>query len=276
MVRSLENPEPHKEPEEGTRVVQSVARAFVLLKALARSGRAMSLSDLARAVGMSKPATYHLLRTLILQGMIVKRNDALYELGWGLWELGSAVVRSTDLVRVSRFHLDRLAELTGEAVLLSIRDGHSVIYLDRGQSSEGFDMLANTGRRSSLHANASGKVLLAHSVPEFVETILATSLRAFTTNTVTDPAKLRAELRQVRLEGYAGCWQEQELGMSSIGVPIWDYTGGVTAALALAGPAARVNKQTAGRLVGLLSAEAAAISEKLGGRPRDDVPFSVG
>ncbi|MFD4957832.1 IclR family transcriptional regulator [Microbacterium sp. NPDC058389] len=245
-------------------MVQSVGRAFRLLRVIARNNRPMSLSDLARAIETSKPATYHLLRTLMLEGVIVRRPDNLYELGWGLWEFGSAVVRSTDLARVARFHLDHLAEQTGEAVLLSIRDGHSVIYLDRGQSSESFELVANTGRRSSLHANASGKVLLAFALDDFIEEILAGPLRAFTTNTITDPFALRAELARVREQGFAACWQEQELGMSSIGVPIRDYTNRVIAALTLAGPAARVNTNRAGRLVSALSAEADAISSRLG------------
>ena len=262
-MRSLENPEPKADAEPGTRVVQSVERAFVLLKVLARYGRPMSLSDLARAVDTSKPATYHLLRTLMLQSVVAKRHDALYELSWGLWELGSAVVRSTDLARVARFHLDRLAEESGMAVLLSVRDQHSVIYLDRGQSSESFDLVANTGRRSSLHANASGKVLLAHSSAEFVNEILALDLRSFTSNTISRPAALRAELGRVRERGYAGCWQEQEVGMSSVAVPIRDYSG-VIAALAIAGPAGRVNRRSVQRLVGLLSREADEISAQLG------------
>lgn len=250
--------------------MQSVVRAIRLLKALSRGNKPMTLSDLARAVKMSKPAAYHLARTLVLEGMLVKRTDGSYELGWGLWELGSAVVRSTDLVRTSRFHLDHLAEVTGEAVLLSVLDGHSVIYLDRGQASQNFEMLANTGRRSSLHANASGKLLLAYAAEGLIDEVLSFPLRAFTTNTITDGRKLREALREVRRHDVAACWQEQEIGMSSIAVPIRDYTRNVVAALAIAGPAARVNKNGQARLVKLLKAEATAVSEQLGFPVRPD------
>ena len=135
-------------PEAGPRIVRSVARAAALLKALAARGKPMGLSDLARAIEISKPATFHLLRTLELEGFVAKSAEATYQLDWGLYELGSAVIRSVDLTRVTRLHLDRLAEETGEAVLLSILDGESVLYLDRGQSTESFTMVANVGRRS--------------------------------------------------------------------------------------------------------------------------------
>ena len=46
-------------PEAGPRIVRSVARAAALLKALAARGKPMGLSDLARAIEISKPATFH-------------------------------------------------------------------------------------------------------------------------------------------------------------------------------------------------------------------------
>lgn len=265
-MKSLENTTTPPETGDDTRIVQSVARAVRLLKAMSRAGRPMSLSDLARAVEMSKPAAYHLLRTLVLEGLVRKRDDSMYELSWGLWELGASVTRNVDLVQVSRLHLDRLAESTGEAVLLSILDGDAVLYLDRGNFNTGFNMLANSGRRSSLHANASGKVLLSHCSRERIDRVLAGPLKAFTSATITDPQELRRELGRVREQEFASCWQEQELGVSSVAVPIRDYSGDVVAALALAGPAGRVNRQSLSRLVSALSDEARQISRQLGAR----------
>ena len=162
------------------------------------------------------------------------------------------------------FHLDRLAEETGEAVLLSILDGESVLYLDRGQSTESFTMVANVGRRSPLHTNASGKVLLAHQDQQFVASVLGKPLHANTPSTVCNPRELEAQLLDARRDGYATCWQEQELGLCSIAVPIFDYTGKACAAMAIAGPAERVSKQSVTGLVQRLHEEAQQISARLG------------
>ncbi|WP_308467082.1 IclR family transcriptional regulator [Rathayibacter soli] len=241
-----------------------MARAATLLKAMAARGKPMGLSDLARSIEISKPATFHLLRTLELEGFVVKGPDATYQLDWGLYELGSAVIRSVDLTRVTRIHLDRLAEETGEAVLLSILDGESVLYLDRGQSTESFTMVANVGRRSPLHTNASGKVLLAHQDQRFIATVLGKPLEANTPATVCNPRELEVQLLDVRRDGYATCWQEQELGLCSIAVPIFDYTGKACAAMAIAGPAERVTKLSVPGFVQRLQDEAHQISSKLG------------
>ena len=152
-----------------------------------------------------------------------------------------------DLTRVTRLHLDRVAEETGEAVLLSILDGESVLYLDRGQSTESFTMVANVGRRSPLHTNASGKILLAHQDQQFIAGVLGKPLPANTPATVCNPRELEAQLLEARRDGYATCWQEQELGLCSVAVPIFDYTGKACAAMAIAGPAERVSKQSVSR-----------------------------
>lgn len=221
------------------RVVRSLVHASGLLKALHKSGRPTSLSDLARKIGLSKPATYVLLQTLEAAGLITKDQTARYALGWGLYELGSAVIRPVGFAQAARLQLDHLAQRTGEMVLLGILDRGTVLYLDRGQVDDTFAMVANVGRRSPLHTNASGKVLLAHQDPAYVDDYLRNPLRAITSQTITDPDALLVELRGVRDRGYAICRQEQEIGLSSIAVPVLLPTGGAQAALALAAPTSK-------------------------------------
>lgn len=246
------------------RTVQSVTRAVTVLKEIGRSPAPSSLGDLARSVQLSKPAVFNLLKTLEIEGLVRKGPDARYSLGWGMYELGAAVLRGVDVTRVAPLHLDRLAERAGEATLLAILDAGSVLYLDRGQSSEAFSMVANVGRRSPLHSNASGKVLLAGQDPAVLERLLERPLERSTPHTITDRRALLAELEQVRRQGFALCAQEQELGLSSVSVPIRDHTGSVHAALTVAGPSARVEHRAEPELVDLLRAEAAEISEQLG------------
>jgi DNA-binding IclR family transcriptional regulator len=248
-----------KEP----RVVRSVVHASGLLKALHKSGRPTSLSDLARKIELSKPATYVLLRTLEEAGLITRDAAARYELSWGVYELGSAVIRPVELARTARLHLDHLAERTGEAVLLGILDNAAVLYLDRGQEHESFTMVANIGRRSPLHTNASGKVLLAHQRTAYIETIAGRTLAPTTSLTITDPGVLIAELRRVRERGYATCSQEQEIGLSSIAVPVYAAHGRVLAALAVAGPTSRFTQDALPGLLGELRHTSADISRQL-------------
>lgn len=238
--------------------------AVTLLKEIARTPQPNTLSDLARAVELSKPAAYNLLKTLEVEGLVRKDAEARYALTWGIYELGSAVVRGVDVSRIARVHLDALAVDTGEAVLLAILDEDSVLYLDRGQSAETFSMVANVGRRSPLHTNASGKILLAGQPQAYIDRILGNPLERKTEQTITNRKALALELERVRKEGFATCAEEQEAGLSSVAVPVRDYTGSVHAALTIAGPTSRVNPGSIPGLLGMLRAEAVQISAQLG------------
>jgi len=263
VTQDIVVPEDSETPN-GPRTVRSVIHAVKLLKALSRSNSPATLSDLAASVGLSKPSTFNLLKTLEVEGLVAKDQFARYQLTWGVYELGSAVVRTADVSRIARAHLDKLAEQTGEAVLLAIIDETSVLYLDRGQAADTFAMVANVGRRSPLHTNASGKVLLAGQPETYIAQLLSGPLDAKTRFTITDPRELRAELKTVTRNGYAVCAQEQEEGLSSIAVPITDYTGHVHAALTIAGPTQRIGSHSLQELLGQLREEANAISEQLG------------
>jgi len=251
----------------GPRTVRSVLHAITLLKAIAQNPTTpSSLSELAKSAGLSKPATFNLLKTLELEGLIRKDGEARYSLTWGMYELGSSVLHGVDVSRIARAHLDALALETSEAVLLAILDEDSVLYLDRGQSAETFAMVANVGRRSPLHSNASGKMLLAGEPDVYVERILSRPLEPRTPHTVTDPDVLRAQLAEARANDYAVCREEQEIGLSSISVPIRDYTGSSHGVITIAGPANRIAGTALDELLTPLRATAAAISKELGAR----------
>lgn len=249
-------------PKE-TRIVQSVSHAAGLLKALHELGKPATLSDLARRIWLSKPATYALLKTLELDGLIERDQSARYRLSWGLYELGSAVTHQFGLTKAARMQIDRLATLTGEAVLLGILDHASVLYLDRGEIDQSFTMVANIGRRSPLHTNATGKVLLAYQDEKYIATLVRSRLAPTTSLTVTDPDRLTAELARVRKSGFALCRQEQEVGLSSIAVPVFGSSG-VAAALTIAGPTSRVSGDALPRLLSALRATAEQVSRQLG------------
>lgn len=230
----------------GSRRIQAVDHAIDVLEVMAFAGRPIGVSDLARQTNLSKATVHHLLATLENRRFVMRDSDsALYKLSWALYELGSNVVRDVDLSRIARPYLDKLAVQTGESVLLGILDGDSVLYLDRGEAPAGLQMRANAGRRGPLHATASGKVLLAFATDgTLLARILGEPLEKLTKTTITDPATLRLNLAQARQQGYATCWQEREVGLCSVAVPLHDYRSAVVGCLTVAGPATRLTTRT--------------------------------
>lgn len=240
-VRAGEEAPPSR---RGPRRVQAVDHAIDVLEAMAQAGGPVGISEVARRTGLSKATVHHLLTTLEARRVVMKDpHTAAYRLGWALYELGSVVARGADVSRVARPFLDSLAAQTGESVLLGILDGDSVLYLDRGDAPNGFHMVATAGRRSRLHATASGKLLLAFAGKAIIDQYLRRRLERFTAATVTEPSVLRDQLTAIRADGYATCWQERELGLCSVAVPLRNHTGETVASLTLVGPAGRLTPE---------------------------------
>jgi DNA-binding IclR family transcriptional regulator len=250
--------------KQDARLVQSVARAAHVLRHLASSEQPVSLSEVAEVVSLSKPATLHLLRTLAADRFVERDERGAYRLSWGLYELGSAVLRSVDLIERARPVLDDLAAAAGEAALLGVISDDAVLYVGRAQPPGSFTMVANTGRRSPFHTNASGKVLLAHQPDDYVRAYLAAPLTPRTGATIREPQILWAQLESIRSHGYGTCWQEQELGLSSVACPVLDHSGDAVAALTLAGPSERVSPHRMNDLLAILRPHADRLSAAMG------------
>ncbi|MDQ4058028.1 MAG: IclR family transcriptional regulator, partial [Actinomycetota bacterium] len=115
-----------------------------------------------------------------------------------------------------------------------------------------------------IYQGAPGKVLLAFSSRELQEEILAGKLEQATPRTITDPNKLRLELKRTRKNGYALSLEERVPGISTVAVPVANHTGTVIASLSVTGPSSRLSRK---RLLGFVAPAAQAahvISVNLG------------
>jgi IclR family pca regulon transcriptional regulator len=99
----------------------------------------------------------------------------------------------------------------------------------------------SAGSRLPAYCTSLGRVLLAHLPEVELDAYFArTDLQPRTEHTITDPARLREALAQVRRDGYAINNEELELGLRSIAVPVRGAAGRVLAALNVGAQAARV------------------------------------
>lgn len=246
--------------------MRAVAHAIDILEALAEGGE-MGVTEVSRAIGLSKTAVYNTLATLETRRMVNRDPEtSRYRLGWRTYELGTEVLRHNELAPLARPLLKELAARTEETVLFGILDRTGVTYVDRVESDRSIRMVAAPGRQSALHATASGKVLLAHQPEDFVEALVTQDLNSYTDATITDPDELRSELRQVVERGYAVCIREHEPEISSVSVPVRDYSGEVIAALTVAAPAARFTEPVRRSALKVLRQIASELSAELGAR----------
>ena len=211
------------------------SRVLAVLGAFDDEHRAMTLTALARRADLPTATAFRLVAELVEWGALVRRDSGEYVIGRRLWDLGLLAPVQSGLRQVASPFLHDLYAATLATVHLAVRDGTSVLYIDRLAGHESVPVVSDVGSRLPMHATGVGKVLLAHA-PGDVQTWVLRNLTRVTAYTVTQPGRLRADLRRVLRDGYAQTSEEMSLGACSVAVPITTPDGSVVAALGIVVP----------------------------------------
>lgn len=248
--------------------VQSLARAFAILERIGQSPNGIQLSELSKAVELHNSTTFHLVKTMVQLGYV--RQDETtkkYHLGRPLFLLAASVLNDVELSNIAGPILEDLARATGETSHFAIMSGDNVAILARHEGNSPFRLNEDTGTVRPLYATAVGKVLLAYREPQQIERYLAeTEFKPFTGATVTDPARLKAELETIRETGLAFDDTEFFTEVRCAAVPVFDFRNQVIGAIGISGPVWRLSLSTLQGKVPILRAAAAQFSAELGNR----------
>lgn len=205
-----------------TSPVPAVARAGAILTALAEaSGRPLTVSDLARQLGLPKSSTANL--CLALEGeRLIARVESGFQLGRRLVELGGAYLSTMDQIQEFYAACRRQPNISRQTARVAVLDGLDVLYLARYDGTQPLRLTANIGDRFPAHCTATGKALLAMLDPRALDERLRGRQRlvALTDRSITDPAALRAELDTVRERGYAVDDEETTPGVTCLALAV--------------------------------------------------------
>ena len=224
------------EQVERKQATGSVLKALDVIEALAGARRPISLTKLTQLLELPAPTIHRLLRTLELRGY-VERVDRDYRLTLKLFEIGSVVLSSIDVVAEARPSCQRLSDALANTVHVAIRSGNSAVYVMKVDHSRSLRLISHLGMHIPLHCTALGKVLLA-AVPEPERSSLLgqLALDRWTDQTITTRARLEQELDEVAERGWAADLEEFQYGLVCVAAPIVDRTGTVIAAISVSGP----------------------------------------
>ena len=224
MTTSSDLAEPLRESEtpEARPRVQSVARATAILTAIGNETIGLLPRDVSRAVGLSRPATYHLLHTLAQVGLVSRTQDGRYVLGLRIGTLAegfrrqmaegsqlSALLR--EIARQSGETISATKWMNGEAVVVDVVQGGrpiQAIQVPHGYAEDGY-------------SRAGGKLFLANATDQQRNIYFAThELRKRTPHTETSVEQLEKQFSQIRKDGFAIERNEFVDGISCLAVPV--------------------------------------------------------
>lgn len=236
-------------------------RGAELLVRVLEAEEPVALGDLASASGIPKSTASRLVSALERRGLVEQDGQR------GRLRPGPAILRVAErsllersIVQLAAPSLDALGAATGETINLAVPGPHRVEHVAQVESRHFLGAGQWLGRSADYHCTANGKVLMAFGrapVPDG-------PLPALTERTITNPARLRAELDAVRRAGYAEAIEELEPGLAAIAAPIRGPGGRVVAALSVTGPTVRMTPARIAEYRPILIGEARAVGLRLG------------
>lgn len=238
--------------------VKSVVKASRLLIAISQHD-GITAADVAREVELPLATAYHLLNTLMAEGMLIRDSARRYYLGPKIATLALAYTRSGPSEQVLSA-VRHLAEQTGETAYFSgWRDGQVVALAAIEGSSAVRVGHINSELRGAEHARASGKMMLAFLEDNAQAQWLAThQLTAVTTTTITDEPTLLAQLRHIKNVGHSVEEEEFLDGVGCVSAPVMNDEA-CYGCITISAPIDRF-RATQDRLTSAVMSTAAAVS----------------
>jgi IclR family pca regulon transcriptional regulator len=211
--------------------VEALAKGLRILSLFTEQRPTWRVSDISTAIGIPLPTVYRVVMTLSAEGYLEHLPNGDYRPGVRVLSLGTAALRSLDLVELATPRLQALATASGETVNLAVLTGDRVLYLVRLRNRD--LVTANIQVGSSLAAvhTSIGKLLLAYLTEDELSTQVNDA--SFTPNHGPNAKvsldELRSELAKIREDGWAVQDEELAFGLRSVAAPVYDATGQVVA-----------------------------------------------
>lgn len=258
------------QPQEERYRVQSVERAFHLLESIAAAGPdGLTLTDLAKAIGVSKSTAYAILQTMLGGGFVADTGAGMtrrYRLGMALARLGDVVVSQIALRDVAQPVLRQLVQETLLAARVAVLDEPYAVVIARADAPDSAVRFAvNLGKREHLHCSAVGKAMLAALDRDAARSMLAAAgMPGKTSHTITDEETLLGELDAIAQRGYAVDDEEDVEGVFCVGAAVRDRSGRCAGAISVTGIKRDLPSWRVAQLGGKVNDYAGRISALLG------------
>ena len=219
-------------------VIPAVEKAFAILEFFATDGRAHSISEMSRLMKLPLSSTNTLLRSLEYCGYLTRDGETrgAFRLSGKVLALAHRAQTQISLTSIAEPCLNSLRDDTGLTAILGILEEDHVVYIAKSQGATQVQLNTYVGKSLPLHCSSTGRAILANLPPDESAALLENiELTPLTPNTITSRAELMADLERVRERGYAEDREQYTRGIHAMGAPIFDHSGRVTGAVAMAG-----------------------------------------
>ena len=254
-----------KEVSTNETSVGTLARGLDILGLFAREAPELSQTEISTALGLPLPTVHRLTAVLAERGFLERDpRTRRFRLGLEVARFMPPLLSGLRLPDVARVPVSQLAVDTGETVNLAVLQDGEIVYLLSESGGRLLSARTPVGTRLPAHCTALGKCLLAQLPDETARDAVGPEpYEDRTPATATTWAALRASLERIRRDRVAQSWEEYEVGLAALAVPVGWLDGPGSAALNISLPTSRATRAFRAELVARLRAAAARIEASL-------------
>ncbi len=215
---------------ESRQYVRSLARGLEILKVFDADDRGLSNAEIARRTGFPKPTVSRLTFTLMALGYLhLDEITGRYSLHPHVLSLGYPVLRQLSIREIARPMMQQLADSCRGAVSLGVRDGISMIVIERARHGSLTTVPLDIGVDRDLAKTALGRAYLAGLPPERRDALLAEVAQVAPDMLADVEAGMESAVKHFRDYGYTMSAGEWMTDYHAVGVPLALNNGNVLA-----------------------------------------------
>ncbi len=218
------------------KINRSVKRSIDILNIISQSKTGLTLAQIQKELELPKSSTFDLVQTLLATNMITtsSQDEKLYIIGVNSFLIGASY--ESDLIKVSKKYLKRLADELGKTIFLGIEKDGEVVYIDKAEPQSAIFTIATLGSTNPIHCTSLGKAIVSQYSDEKIKKIIeAKGMAKFTNYTLTNEGDFFKDIELTRERRYAIDNRELEEQMLCIGSPIFNSQNKVVAAISASG-----------------------------------------
>lgn len=243
--------------------IKSLQKALDILDCFTTENPELTLTDLQHMLDLDKTNIYRIIVNLEERG-ILRRNpgNGKFRLGGIMLYYARVCMADLDIATLAKPYMQKLAEQTGETVIINTVENGSGICVARINSKNPVKMTADLGNRVPLLRGSSSKILAAY--------LSENELKEVYDNEKEDISasyeEIAEQMEQIRKKGYAVSLEELDPQTAGVSFPVFDMDGNVAGGLSVIGPLYRFTEENVNAFIEEVRSCAMDISQALGYR----------
>jgi len=224
-------------------------RTLSILELLAQHGDGLELGTIAERLNIPRSGVHRLLTELVAAGYVRQvRGHGDYMLTTKLVSIGLMFLSNSGIVDIAQPLLNRLAEISGELVRLSVVDGDRLTWVARAQGArQGLRYDPDMGSDARLSCSSSGWAWLSTLTDDEALALVARQglgpRAEFGPAAPETLAEVLAALQDTRRRGFSVSVDTYTAGLSAISAPVRLAGQPAMGVLTIAGPTVRFTRE---------------------------------